>query len=65
PDLDAKMRNALADSVATITAIPAPFDQAIIHNRAEVQTAIDALRVQTEVVVEVATLLGLTLNLEE
>jgi len=65
PDLDAKMRTALTDSVAAISAIPAPFDQAIIHNRGEVQAAIDALRVQTKVIVEVATLLGLTLNLEQ
>ncbi len=65
PDLDRKLRDQLEASVAAIEAIPAPFDQAIIHNREQVQAAIDALRAQTQTIVEVATLLGLTLNLEE
>lgn len=65
PALDTKMRDQLAASVTAIEAIPAPFDQAIINNSAEVQAAIDALRSQTETIVEVATLLELQLNLEE
>ena len=64
PELDKAMRDRLEAAVAAIEAIPPPFDQALIHHRDEVQAAIDALRAQTETIVDVATLLGITLNLE-
>jgi putative iron-regulated protein len=66
PELDAAMQEQLAASIAAIEAIPTPFDQAILNDagRAQVQTAITALQVQTETTVEIATLLGITINLE-
>jgi putative iron-regulated protein len=67
PDLDARMKEQLAASIAAIEAIPLPFDQAIMDDadgRVKVRTAIDALKAQTETTVEIATLLGITINLE-
>ena len=70
PALDTKMTMQLAASIAAIEAIPAPFDQALQDDaagggRAKIQTAINALRDQTDTMVEVATELGITLNLDE
>jgi putative iron-regulated protein len=67
PALNAKLKGELAASVAAARAIPAPFDQAIVteEGRAKVQAAIDALRAQTKTIAQVATALGITLNLEE
>jgi len=67
PALDAKMKEQVAASVAAIEAIPMPFDQAImddVDGRVKVEAAIDALKAQTDTTVEVATLLGITINLE-
>jgi putative iron-regulated protein len=66
PDLDARMQAALEASIAAIEAIPVPFDQSIMNDtdRAKVQEAIDALQAQTDITVEIATLLGVTINLE-
>jgi putative iron-regulated protein len=67
PDLDARMQSELEASLAAIQAIPEPFDVAIDDDdegRALVQAAIDALRTQTQTTAEIATLLGVTLNLE-
>lgn len=69
PELDARMRSELAHSVATIESIPAPFDAAIqapegSPARASVEASIEALRVQTSTIVEVADLLEIELNLE-
>ena len=70
PDLDTRLKAELRASIAAIEAIPAPFDQAIQApaddpaNRA-VAAAITALQTQTKTIVEVATLLDITLNLEE
>jgi putative iron-regulated protein len=70
PDLDRRLRAELRASIAAIEAIPAPFDQAIQApaddpaNQA-VAAAITALQTQTKTIVEVATLLDITLNLEE
>jgi putative iron-regulated protein len=65
-DLDARMQTQLAASIAAIEAIPVPFDQAIMNDdgRAKVKAAIDALKAQTDTTVEIATLLGITINLE-
>jgi putative iron-regulated protein len=69
PKLDEKMKQRLQASLDAIQAIPAPFDQAILGSdsspgRQKVKAAIDALRAQTETLVDVATALGIQLNLE-
>ena len=67
PDLDARMQADLQASIDAIEAIPQPFDQAIMDDavgRVKVRAAIDALKAQTETTVEIATLLGITINLE-
>lgn len=69
PKLNDEMKQRLQASLDAIRAIPAPFDQAILGNdsspgRQKVKAAIDALRAQTETLVEVATALGIQLNLE-
>jgi putative iron-regulated protein len=68
--LDERVKAEMAASIAAIEAIPAPFDQAIqgddsAEGRKRVLAAIGALRKQTTSIVEVATLLGITLNIEE
>ena len=67
PELDAKMQAQLAGSIAAIEAIPTPFDQALqddANGRMKIRTAITSLREQTETMVEIATLLGVQINLE-
>ena len=67
PELDAKMQAQLQETVDLIEAIPAPFDQAIMDDadgRVKIKAAIDSLKAQTETTVEIATLLGITINLE-
>ena len=70
PELDAKMREHLTATNAAMAAIPAPFDQAIAAadgspGREAVAAAIAALKSETATIVEVATLLDISLNLEE
>ena len=64
--LDAKLKQQLETSLAAVQAIPVPFDQALAHeeSRAKILEAVRALQAQTDTIVEVATLLGITLNLE-
>ncbi|MFE8602129.1 imelysin family protein [Archangium violaceum] len=66
PKLDEEMKKRLQASLDAIQAIPGPFDQAIdtAEGRVKVKAAIDALEAQTETLVDVATALGITLNLE-
>jgi putative iron-regulated protein len=69
PALDKKMKERLQASLDAIQAIPGPFDQAILGadnspGRQKVKAAIDALRAQTETLVDVATALDVELNLE-
>ncbi|HEU0033095.1 MAG TPA: imelysin family protein [Kofleriaceae bacterium] len=66
PELDARMQDQLAASIAAIQAIPVPFDQAIMNDdgRAKILAAVRALRDQTDTIVDVATLLDITINLE-
>jgi putative iron-regulated protein len=69
PKLNEEMKQRLQASLDAIQAIPGPFDQAILgtdnaEGRRKVKTAIDALKAQTETLVDVATALGITLNLE-
>ncbi len=66
PELDSKLKEQLAATNAAMTAIPAPFDQAIVTSdgREAVAAAIAALKTQTETIVEVASLLDISLNLE-
>ena len=67
PDLDERLAGELEAALAAIDAIPQPFDQALVDadGRAKIQAAIDALQKVTESIVEVATALGVTINLEE
>jgi len=70
PALDARMQEELEASIEAIEAIGKPFDQKILGDdtavgRVQVKKAIDALRKQTATLVEVATLLGISLNIEE
>ena len=67
PALNAKLKAQLQASVDAANAIPQPFDQALLSadGQAKIQATIDALGAQTATIVEVATLLGVTLNLEE
>ena len=66
PELAARLGDEIAASIAAIEAIPAPFDQALVNEaeRPKILAAVRALQKQTETVVEVATLLGITINLE-
>lgn len=69
PDLDARMKAALQLSIDLISDIDPPFDQAIVDDspgggREKVEAAIDALQAQTDITVEIATLLGISINLE-
>ncbi|KIG14368.1 Iron-regulated protein A precursor [Enhygromyxa salina] len=71
-DLVAARDQALADrltddiqaSLDAAMAIPAPFDQAIINDRDAVQATVDALRRQTDTIVEVAALFEINLALD-
>lgn len=70
PELDQTLRAQLRASVAALEAIPPPFDQAIQAPdgdpaREAVSAAIAALKAQTKTIAEAATLLDITLNLEE
>lgn len=70
PALDKRMQEQLAASIAAIEAIPAPFDQAMMgadtaEGRQRMAAAIKALRSQTTTIVDIALLLGISLNIEE
>lgn len=70
PALDKRMQDNLAASIAAIEAIPAPFDQAMKGvdtdpGRVAIAAAIKALRTQTTTIVDIALLLGISLNIEE
>jgi putative iron-regulated protein len=70
PALDQRMQTELAASIAAIEAIPGPFDQAMMgddtaEGRVRIAAAIKALRTQTSTIAEIATLLNISLNLEE
>ncbi|NVB38160.1 iron-regulated protein [Pseudenhygromyxa sp. WMMC2535] len=63
-ELADRLRDEMAASLSAAEAIPAPFDQAIIDDRESVQATIDALRAQTDTIVEIATLFDINLALE-
>lgn len=67
PALNAKLKAQLQESVDLAKAIPVPFDQALTSEdgRAKIEATIDALRAQTQTIAQVATLLGVQINLEE
>ncbi len=64
--LDNKMKQQLDASIAAIQAIPVPFDRAIANDesRAKILAAVRALQAETDTLVDIATLLGITINLE-
>ena len=64
--LDDRMKAQLTAAREAIQAIPGPFDQAISSDsgRVKVEAAISSLKAVTDTIVEVATLLGVTINLE-
>jgi putative iron-regulated protein len=68
PELDTRFRAELADALAAIQAIPAPFDQAILGDdaapgRARILAAIRKLQQASETLVEIAALFGIEINL--
>jgi putative iron-regulated protein len=65
PDLADRADQAIAAAVAACDAIPAPFDRAILADpgRPRVRDAIDATRVQTELLIEIGDLFDITLNI--
>lgn len=70
PELDKRMQEQLAASVAAIEAIPVPFDQAMMgtddsEGRTRIATAIKSLREQTSTIADIAQLFGISLNIEE
>ncbi len=69
PALADRLTSELAEAVTAVGAIPQPFDQAIMGadsapGRVKVKAAIDALKKAAGTIVEAATALGVTLNLE-
>lgn len=52
------VRAAFLDAETKVNAIPAPFDQTIINNRAPVDAAINALHLLSDRLVEIASVLG-------
>jgi putative iron-regulated protein len=60
------MKQQLEASIAAVQAIAVPFDQALVNDdgRAKILAAVRALQAQTETIVEIATLLGIQINLE-
>lgn len=67
PELDARARARLAEAVAAMQAIPAPFDQALLDDakRAQIQAAREKQLAATDALVEVAKALGVTVTIEE
>lgn len=70
PELDKRLQEQLAASIAAIEAIPGPFDQAMMgtdtaEGRVRIAAAIKALRAQTTTIVDIAILFGISLNIEE
>lgn len=66
PALDTRLKAELDATNAAIAQIPVPFDVAIADpaGQEKVLTAVAALQKEAETIVEVATLLGITINLE-
>jgi putative iron-regulated protein len=66
PALDMRMKTELTAALDAIEAIPPPFDQALLDDasRELILTAIRALQTATDTIVDVATLLGIAINLE-
>ncbi|MVM31494.1 iron-regulated protein [Spirosoma sp. HMF4905] len=63
--LNTAMIAKLDASTTAINAIPKPFDQAILYSKTPIQTAIKALRDQSDQLVLVAKELGINLNVPE
>ncbi|PRQ06792.1 imelysin family protein [Enhygromyxa salina] len=63
-DLADRLADDIQASLAAAEAIPVPFDRAIIDDREAVQATVDALRRQTDTIVEVAALFDINLALE-
>lgn len=62
--LDTRMKSQLEASMAAVQQIPTPFDQALLSDagRAQILEAVQALQLQTDTLVDIATLLGVTLD---
>jgi putative iron-regulated protein len=68
-DLDKRMKEQLQAAIDAIGAIPEPFDQAIFDEsegggRAKIKAAMDRLQELTDTTLEVATTLGVSVNIE-
>jgi len=64
-----KLKDQLQTSQDAMTAIPKPFDQAILGDdsddgRTKIHTAIEDLKTESDTIVDVANAFGITLNLE-
>ncbi len=59
-----RLRAEIQTSVDLAEAIPAPFDRAIIDHRDAVEATVEALRTQTDSIVEAAALLDIQLAIE-
>jgi putative iron-regulated protein len=66
PALNTKLKMQLTATAAAIAAIPMPFDQAITDDakRPMVEAAVDALKAETDTIVEVGELLEIQINIE-
>jgi putative iron-regulated protein len=64
------MQDQMAASISAIATIPEPFDQAMMGpdtaaGRVQIAAAIKALRAQTTTIIDIASLLGISLNIEK
>ncbi|GAA4444285.1 imelysin family protein [Ravibacter arvi] len=65
PELAKTIENQFAATLKAAEAIPAPFDQTIVHNPAKVQQVIRELRKQSDEIQNIAGAIGLTLVIPE
>lgn len=65
PAAAANITGAFENALQECKNIPAPFDQAILHNPDKIQSAVRALRKQSDEVQNIASIIGLTLVIPE
>ena len=65
PEVDAEIRQLLDDAIAAAQAIPTPLADAVVHHRAEVQAAYEAVQaLRRGLTVDVASVLGVNSPLQ-
>lgn len=65
PESTVAITASFQDALKACQEIPAPFDQAILHHTDKIQSAVRALRKQSDEVQNIASVLGLTLVIPE